>query len=242
MSRRSLNQTETRKNPATKFLEWKSDEKAFEYYDKQLKEKLLSEGETEKSIKDGRLANVKVELPLKVQFLEHFHTVKGWHDASSKRIYSNEVKFISKEPVNVRTFGGLNLVEGIYGDIKLELLQLGGKYHRSIYVIDESGEIINLQLKGAVVGAYTEFMKDHENSVEGSWLEMKSVTDHKKGATKYSTPDFTIGKAFTKAEMALANEKYLDIVAHFESVTAKEKSDMADYTTEEEVVEDDLAF
>ena len=220
MSRRSLNQTEKRKNPATKFLEWKSKEKCFEYWDK------------------SQSANVKVEPPFKFMFLEHFHTIKGWHDASSSRIYSNEVKFIGKESVKVKSFKGGDIVDGIYKDIRLKILDAGGKYHRSVYVVDANGEIINLQLKGAVVAAYSDFLNENENKVEGNWCEINTITDHKKGATKYSTPDFTIGKAFTKAEMALANEKYLDIVKHFESVTAKSEVEHV----EEEVVEDDIAF
>jgi hypothetical protein len=225
MSRRSLNQTEKRKNPATKFLEWKSKEKCFEYWDK------------------SQSANVKVEPPFKFMFLEHFHTIKGWHDASSSRIYSNEVKFIGKESVKVKSFKGGDIVDGIYKDIRLKILDAGGKYHRSVYVVDDSGDIINLQLKGAVVAAYSDFLNENENKIEGSWCEINTVKDHKKGATKYSTPDFTIGKAFTKAEMALANDKYLEIVAHFESVTVKPKVNVEELVGEmhdEEV--DDLPF
>jgi len=220
MSRRTLNQTETRKNPATKFLEWKSNDKCFEYWDK------------------SKTENVKVEVPFKFMFLEHFHTIKGWHDASSSRIFSNEVKFISKEPLKVKSFKGGDIAEGIYGEIRLNILDAGGKYHRSVYVVDTNGDIINLQLKGAVVAAYSDFLNENENAVEGAWCEIKTVTDHKKGATKYSTPDFTIGKAFTKAEMALANEKYLEIVSHFESVTAKPEVDVDNVEVKEPVLVD----
>ena len=224
MSRRSLNQTEKRKNPATKFLEWKSKEKCFEYWDK------------------SQSANVKVEPPFKFMFLEHFHTIKGWHDASSSRIYSNEVKFIGKESVKVKSFKGGDIVDGIYKDIRLKILDAGGKYHRSVYAVDESGDIINLQLKGAVVAAYSDFLNENENKVEGSWCEINTVKDHKKGATKYSTPDFTIGKAFTKAEMALANDKYLEIVAHFESVTVKPEVNVEELVDEMHDEEVDLDF
>ena len=39
MSRRSLNETTGSSNPATKFLEWKSNDKCFAYYDKEAKER-----------------------------------------------------------------------------------------------------------------------------------------------------------------------------------------------------------
>ena len=117
MSRRTLNKSEGSNNPATKFLEWKSNDKCFAYYDKQLKEQ------------------VQVQLPLKVQFLEHFHTVKGWNDSSESGIYANEVKFISKEPLKVKAFKGGDIAEGIYSEIRGKLRDAGGKYYRSVYVV-----------------------------------------------------------------------------------------------------------
>jgi len=50
------------KNPATKFLDWKSDQKGFSYYDK------------------GLGKNVEVPLPFKFVFLDELSTVKGWND------------------------------------------------------------------------------------------------------------------------------------------------------------------
>lgn len=203
-SRRTLNVSEGSSNPATKFLEWKSNDKGFGYYDKAKKEP------------------VKVLLPFKFQFLEHFHNVRGWNDASESGIYSNEVKFISKETLKVRAFKGGEIAEGLYSEIRSKIRDAGGKYYRSIYAIDTNGDIVNIQLKGSAVSAYSDFMNDNENKIEGAWIEINDVTDHKKGATKYSTPNFKIGKSFTSEEMELANEKYKDIVSYFDKYTAKE--------------------
>jgi hypothetical protein len=202
-SRRTLNQSEGSSNPAKQFLTWKSNDKIFSYWDK------------------SKEQNVSVELPIKVQFLEHFHTVKGWNDKSSSGIYSNEVKFISKEELNVKSFKGGDIASGLYKDIRAVLRDAGGKYYRSVYVINEDGEIINLQLKGACVSAYSDFMNENEGKVESYWIEINDSTDHKKGATKYSTPNFTIGKAFTKDELSLADEKYIDIANYFSKYTAE---------------------
>tara|TARA_R110000796_G_C14368223_1_gene413678 strand:+ start:24 stop:677 length:654 start_codon:yes stop_codon:yes gene_type:complete len=214
MSRRTLNQSEGSSNPATKFLEWKSKDKCFAYYDKVKKE------------------NVKIPMPLKFQFLEHFHNVRGWNDASSSGIYSNEVKFISKEPLKVKSFKGGEIAEGIYSEIRSKLRDAGGKYHRSVYVVLD-GEIVNLQLKGACVSAYSDFMQNHENQLEGSWTEVASVTDHKKGATKYSTPDFTVGPAFTPEEMKLANDKYTDVSEYFNNYTKKAEPEVEEESPED---------
>lgn len=200
-SRRTLNQTEGSSNPATKFLQWKSNDKQFAYYDKNKSE------------------NVLIKLPFKFQFLEHFHTVKGWNDASESGIYSNEVKFISKEELKVKSFKGGDIAKGLYSEIRGNIRDAGGKYFRSVYVINEEGEIINLQFKGAVVSAYSDFMNEHENKVEGNWIVINKAEDKKKGATKYSVPIFEFGKQFTQAEMDLADEKYKDIVNYFDKYT-----------------------
>lgn len=221
-SRRTLNQSEGSSNPSKRFLQWKSNDKNFSYYDKSIGEK----GE-----------NVPVNLPFKFQFLEHFHTVKGWNDASESGIYSNEVKFISKEPLEVKSFKGGKIAEGLYSEIRPKIRDAGGKYFRSVYVIDESGEIVNLQLKGAVVSAYSDFMKENEGKIESYWVEINKSLDLKKGATKYSVPVFEIGKAFTKDELSLADEKYKDIVAYFDKY-----SDKTNEEPSENIEEEDLAF
>ena len=218
-SRRTLNQTEGTSNPSTKFLQWKSNDKCFAYYDK-------NKGE-----------NVLINLPFKFQFLEHFHTVKGWNDASESGIYSNEVKFISKEELKVKSFKGGDIAEGLYSEIRGKIRDAGGKYFRSVYVINENGEIINLQFKGAVVSAYSDFMNEHENKVEGNWIVINEAEDKKKGATKYSVPIFEIGKAFSKSEMQLADDKYKDIVNYFDKYTKD-----VEVEEPETVEEDDLAF
>jgi len=225
MSRRTLNTTEGSKNPSTRYLEWKSNDKCFAYWDKEKSE------------------NIEVKLPFKFQFLEHFHTVKGWNDASTSRIYANEVKFLSKEPLKVSAYKGGLIAEGFYSGIKTQVKEAGGDYHRSVYVVDAGGEVINLQFKGAVVAAYSDFMGDHENKLEGAWVVVGKAEDKKKGAVKYSIPVFEVGKAFTKPEMELANEKYLDVSNYFDSYakTTKVEVEVAETVTTEEV-SDDLDF
>lgn len=224
-------------NPATKFLNWKSEEKCFSYWSKEKEE------------------NVKVPLPLKVLFLEHYHTVKGWHDATQKGIVSNEVYSISNEPLTVRTFGGLELSSGLYKDIKDKTKLSGGVYHRSVYVMLEDGSIANLQLKGAVVGGlskessltkvevdgYSEFYKKNNRLLDNQWIEMKSVADAKKGATKYSIPVFEVGKAITSEENDMANECVATLQDYVNSYTGKSKVNALEPATAG-TEEDDLDF
>lgn len=227
-SRRTLNTSEGKSsNPATKFLQWKSNDKCFAYYDKE-------KGE-----------NVQVPLPFKFQFLEHFSTIKGWNDATETGIYSNEIMFTSKEELDVKTFKGVEIAKGLYKDIRSKVRDAGGKYHRSVYVLNEYGNIVNIQMKGAVVSAYSVFMdgdsktgiKGHKHLIENNWIVVNKFQELKKGATKYSVPIFEVGSVFTDSEFKLANEKYKEIENYFDNYKGK-----ADVNTVEVDDDDDLDF
>ena len=185
-------------NPTAKYLSWKSNDKQFSYYDK-------ASGE-----------NVAVELPFKFVFLQHYHTIKGWNDATEAGIYSNEVFFIGKEPLTVQTFKGKRIASGLYSQIKQDVIAGGGKYHRSVYVMLEDGSIANISLKGSSVKEWSDFMEDSKNLIDNQWVEVASAKDQKKGSIKYSVPEFTLGatlnkKASDNADLAATNLKqYMD--------------------------------
>ena len=192
-------------NPTSKYLEWKSVDKMFSYYDKAAKE------------------NVSVELPLKFVFLQHYHTVKGWNDASQSGIWSNEVYYIGSEPMTVRAFKGGTIAEGIYKDIKEDITKAGGKYHRSVYVMLEDGSIANLSFKGAVVREWSEFMKNSKSLIDNRWVEIKSAKDQKKGSIKYSTPDFALGANLSKKDEAMADTAAAELKGHLDQYFNKDR-------------------
>ena len=191
-------------NPTSKFLSWKSNDKSFSYYDKEGGE------------------SVSLELPFKFVFLQHYHTVKGWHDASQSGIFSNEVYYIGSEPMNVRSFKGGTIAEGLYKDIKVDIVNAGGKYHRSVYVMLEDGTIANLSLKGAVVKEWSDFMDDNKNLVDAQWVEVNSAKDQKKGSIKYSTPEFTMGANLKPTDADKADSAAAKLKAHLDAYFNKE--------------------
>jgi hypothetical protein len=226
-------------NPSKKFLQWKSEKKNFAYWDKDKEE------------------NVTLELPLKFLFLEHYHTVKGWHGATDKGIVSNEVYALGSEPLKVRTFAGLEIAEGIYKDIKEKVNVSGGVYHRSVYVMLEDGTIANLQLKGAVVGGlkpeqsvnkilvdgYSEFYNKNKNLLDSQWIEVNSFEDAKKGATKYSIPVFSLGSAIDSETNDMANDCAKELQEYVNQYKGA-KTEVKDEVSEEDFKGDegDLEF
>ena len=201
-------------NPATKFLSWKSNDKCFEYYDKQNEKK------------------VEVELPFKFLFLEHYHTVKGWHNASESGIYSNEVYSIGSEELNVKAFKGGEIANGLYKETKQSILSAGGKYHRSVYVMLEDGSIVNLSFKGSAVSSYSDFYGDNNHLLDNQWILVEDVTDGKKGSIKYSTPNFTLGANLSKAENDKADEAAKILQNHINTYNSKEVEVVAEEVTD----------
>ena len=177
-------------NPSTKFLQWKSNEKCFEFYNKETQQK------------------VSVPLPFKFLVLDEMHTVSGWNDASSSGIFSNEVKFISKEVMTVKPFKGNEIAKGLYKDIKEKIVAAGGHYVKSIYIMLEDGSLANLQLKGSAVQKWGEFTQKTRNRLPDEWVQVTKAIEGKKGAVKFFTPDFSFERSITEDEAMQADEAF----------------------------------
>jgi len=210
-------------NPATKFLSWKSNDKQFSYYDKETKE------------------NVLIPLPLKFLVLDEMHSISGWNDATQSGIYSNEVKFISKETMTVKPFKGNEIAKGLYKDIKEKVKSAGGHYVKSIYIMLEDGTLANLQLKGSAVQKWGEFTAKGKQRLVDEWVVVDKAVDGKKGAVKFTTPDFRFLQSITDAESELADECFNTLEAYMSTYLSKAEPIAID--EEEEIEEEeDLKF
>jgi hypothetical protein len=190
-------------NPATKFIEWKSNEKCFNYYDKEAQK------------------NVEIPLPFKFLVLDELHTIKGWNDASSSNIYSNEVKFISKEVMTVKPFKGNEIAKGYYKDIKEKVVAAGGHYTKSIYVMLEDGSLANISLKGSGVQKWGDFTQKTRNRLVDEWVTVAKAEDGKKGAVKFSTPSFSFANSISDDEANMADEAFNILESYLKTYLAK---------------------
>lgn len=190
-------------NPATKFIEWKSNDKCFNYYDKDAQK------------------NVEIPLPFKFLVLDELHCIKGWNDASSSNIYSNEVKFISKEVMTVKPFKGNEIAKGYYKDIKDKVVAAGGHYTKSIYVMLEDGSLANLQLKGSGVQKWGDFTQKTRNRLADEWVTVAKAEDGKKGAVKFSTPSFSFANSISEEEANMADDAFNILESYLKTYLAK---------------------
>jgi hypothetical protein len=217
-------------NPATKFIEWKSNDKCFSYYDKEIAESL--KGSDAEVIKEK--ANVQIALPFKFLVLDELHKVEGWNDSLKGKIVSNEVKFISKEIMKVKTyhkdFGGKNttthLVDGLYAEIKEKVKSSNAHYAKSIYVMLEDGSLANLQLKGSGVQKWGDFTQKTRNRLADEWVIVAKAEDGKKGAVKFSTPSFSFANSISEEEANMADEAFNILESYLKTYLAKADIDV----------------
>ena len=214
-------------NPSGKFFEWRSNDKCFSYYDKEKAE------------------NVLVSLPFKFLVLDELHAIKGWNDATQSGIYSNEVKFISKEVMTVKPFKGNEIAKGLYKDIKDKVVSAGGHYVKSIYIMLEDGSLANLQLKGSAVQKWGEFTQKTRNRLPDEWVQVLKAVEGKKGAVKFFTPEFSFERSISDSEADLADDAFNTLETYLKAYLVKsepvvETVEHNDTITDEEI--DDLAF
>ena len=209
-------------NPAKRFLEWKSNDKCFSYYDKEKSE------------------NVKVELPFKFLVLDQLHTVSGWNDATSSGIYSNEVKFISKQVMTVKPFKGNEIAKGLYADIKEKVKNAGGHYVKSIYIMLEDGTLANIQLKGSAVQQWGEFTNKSLSRLPEEWVVVDKAVEGKKGAVKFTTPGFKFDGSLNDAQAAQADAVFDELETYLKAYLIKEEAPVEVEDLNQEV--DDLDF
>jgi hypothetical protein len=205
------------------FIEWKSDDKCFSYYDKDKQEK------------------IQIPLPFNFLVLDELHAVKGWNDATQSGIYSNEVKFISKEIMTVKPFKGNEIAKGLYKDIKEKIVSAGGHYVKSIYIMLEDGTLANLQLKGSSVQEWGLFTAKTRTRLPDEWVQVKTVKQGKKGAVKFNVPEFTFLRSLSESEAEQADEVFNELEAYLKTYLAKAEP-IVDEFVENEEEEEEVKF
>ncbi len=165
-------------NPVEKYIEFRSDEKRFTYFDKTKGEK----GE-----------NVEIPPPFYITVLDELATIDGFNEENNCGFKSSEVHDTKKEPMSVKTWKGSFEAEGLYEEIKDKCKSAGGKFTRSIYALlsisKTEKELVNIKLKGTANGAWIDLKVKPDQNVVKFCEEFKTG---KKGKTEYNIPVFEL--------------------------------------------------
>jgi hypothetical protein len=175
MSRSNPNDNLT--NVATRFYQWDGDNSGFKYFDKTLGEK----GES-----------VVSKLPFTFLVLDSLVTVKGYNEPEAKGYYSNEVRNVTTDILTVKSKTGVEM-SGTWKEIKEKMASKGAEYTQSLYIAIKNAEgkleIANIQLKGAALNAWIDFLK--KVKINEIAVSVKSSVSKKKGKVVYEEPIYT---------------------------------------------------
>lgn len=165
-------------NPAKIFIQWKSKNKAFSYYNKEKEEDVL--------------------LPMPFSFipLAKASTVKGYNHKKNKTYIANEVDDLATSIIVVNSYNTQTKERkeehrGLYKDIKEDFDQ-NVKFTDSIYaaIKNKKGELslVNIQLNGAGLHHWFDFIK--KNNIWATAVKSDGFTNEIKGKVEYCAPTY----------------------------------------------------
>jgi hypothetical protein len=183
-------------NPSTRWFKWAGSTGTVSYYDKEIKE------------------DVEVGLPFTFLLLDVFSTITGFNESAGEKIWSNEVKDLSKDTLTVKS-GKEVIARGLYKDIKDTAISKGGGYAQSCYIAfkDEKGSLVigNFMMKGSSfgggvhkpadknmkdieIGGWMAFCKANKNELYTKAIVLEGKDDRicVNGATKFYAPKFRL--------------------------------------------------
>lgn len=183
-------------NPCTKWFKWKGSTGTVVYYDKLTKE------------------DVEVKLPFTFLLLDVLATIKGFDKSTKESIWSNEVRNTKETPLLVKK-GSVLFRNGMYSDIKADVVSAGGGYASSCYIAfkDETGKLIignitmagsslgggvhkpaDKKLKDIEVGAWIEFAKAFKNELYNKAIQIVDKDDRicTEGNVQFYCPKFAL--------------------------------------------------
>ena len=160
-------------NPATRWFEWNGEQGTVRYYDRETKK------------------NVDVGSDFTFLLLDQLGRVGGWDNHSDSAIFSNEVKDTRKDVLIVKSRKGGTLIDGLYKDIKDRVNALGGQFVANCYIAfkgDDGLSIGAIRFKGAALGAWMEFCKNHRADLYKKAVRINGYEEGTKGRVVFRVP------------------------------------------------------
>lgn len=201
-------------NPITKFLEWKGkkEDGFFVYYDK-----------VEQERKEFTLD--KPFIVLKTGWSVKGYSVTKWG------FYSNEVESLGSEKLYIYDNNKKIIKEGLWSEIKADVLQLGGKLQKCLTVLYD-GEVIALALKGAGLKSFIEFSDENKGWMRQK-LAMGTPWEGKTGSVEYKYPTFVVDGAISKEEGEEATAQAQVVAKYYNRDNDEEETVLWDETEED---------
>tara|TARA_R110000822_G_scaffold309096_2_gene437991 strand:- start:3815 stop:4618 length:804 start_codon:yes stop_codon:yes gene_type:complete len=197
-------------NPAKFFIQWKSKDEAFIYYNKDKK------------------VDVKMPKPFVFIPLSMAYTLKGYNQKKQKSYIANEIENIETDILSIRSYDVSKKANtewtGTFKDLK-EVMDDNIKYTISLYAAIKSkkGEmtLVNLQLNGAALFHWFEFAK--KNDIWSNAIKVEKDTDEKNGAVKYKAPVYELSSISDEDDIE-AGKLQTEIESYLKEYYAKNRA------------------
>lgn len=182
-------------NPCNFKLTWDNSSAGFKVYDSEQK------------------TNTKRPLPITFAIIDTYVSVTGFNEKANASNYSNEIKNLRTEPLNVKC-GTLTLASGLYGQIKGDLEKIGGKFTENLYVMFSNGKLGRIQLTGSNVKLWMDFKQKNGVNLTKNWITFNDAVEKTKGSIKWYEPTIVLDKPLTDKEDASAELLYDTLKAY----------------------------
>ncbi|MBO9613392.1 MAG: hypothetical protein J7619_11885 [Dyadobacter sp.] len=187
-------------NPAERFYDWRSDENAFCFYDKDMD------------------ARIPAPLPFKFLILRQSIRITGVDKQTNQQILSNEVRSVSKETLNVRLKDGNVLSSGFWSQIKEEVNAFGGHYTKIIYAMDADGNMICLRIRGKGLQAWGDTVGKNQRRQRDEWISVIEYGEDFYDEKPFSWPLFEFGGSLSKEMSQRGDELYEELDAYYKEI------------------------
>jgi hypothetical protein len=188
-------------NPTERYYDWRSDQSAFCWYDKD---------------NDVRIPE---PIPFKFLILRQSIRITGVDKQTKQQILSNEVRSVGKEQLHVRLKDGTVLASGFWNQIRAVVNEFGGAYTKIIFAMDESGSLICLRLRGKGLLSWGETVDKSQKRQKDEWILVDGHHEDMFNEEPYTYPSFTFGGSLPAELNEKADELYEELKEYFESVS-----------------------
>ncbi|MCF0074008.1 hypothetical protein LZD49_26235 [Dyadobacter sp. CY261] len=200
-------------NPAERFYDWRSDENAFCFYDKE---------------SEARIAE---PLPFNFLILRQSIRITGVDKQTNQQILSNEVRSVSKEPLNVRLRDGKVLSTGYWSEIKEEVNSFGGHYTKIIFAMDAAGSMICLRIRGKGLQAWGDTIGKSQRRQRDEWIVVNGYQEDFYDEKPFSWPTFEFGGSISKEMWQRSDDLYKELEEYYKGISAPQAQPIATSAT-----------
>jgi len=211
-------------NPVSKYIGWKSNDKKFGSYNKISKKTEL------------------IDLPVSFIYVTSTVSIKGWSEANSCGIWSNQVTNTSNEILVVKADKKI-IASGLYKDIKDKVKAEGGRFIQNVFCTID-GEPCVIEIKGASLMAWSNFFKAAQQKLKYNLCKVDGFVDGKKGAVKYTVPKFEVGEKISTIALEESDIMYESVKSYLKQYKLSEdtKEEQANDIEVETDQDEDLPF